>query len=147
MPQPSRILIYGLLNPATAELFYIGQTRKRREFRLLEHIDDAVGGSPLPVHKYIRDLMGSGRIPKIFVIERVADVKRADEMEIRWIRHFCLLSESSLPLTISPQTPKSNETTILSVDIQNVKDVPYHTCSEQEHGERRLTRPESNDEP
>ncbi|MCC5847265.1 MAG: hypothetical protein JJU29_04150 [Verrucomicrobia bacterium] len=36
MYQPSRILIYGLLNPLNAELFYVGQTRKRREFWLLE---------------------------------------------------------------------------------------------------------------
>jgi len=132
-----------LLNPAISELFYIGQTRKRREFRLLEHIEKAVGGSTLPVHQYIRQLIDSGRIPKIFVLERVAEVTRADEIEIHWIRHFSLASVKSLPLTVSPQTPKSQDTEILSVNIQNVQHVPHLTTTEQAGAHQPATRPES----
>jgi hypothetical protein len=131
MQQPSRILIYGLLNPANLELFYVGQTRKRREFRLLEHIEDAVGGSTLPVHGYIRRLMECGRIPKIFVLERVSQATSADEIEIRWIQHFSGEAAGSLPLTIFPQTPKSKETKVLSINLQNVRNVPIAKNTEQ----------------
>ena len=124
MNQPSRILVYGLLNPISKELFYVGQTRKRREFRLLEHIETAVGGSPLPVHVYIRDLMAQGRIPSIFVLERIGDVARADEVEIRWIRRFGGTDADVFPMLIEPQTPKSTEVLIRSVHLTNVQHMP-----------------------
>lgn len=123
MNQPSRILVYGLLNPITEELFYVGQTRKRREFRLLEHIEKAVGDSSLPVHNYIRDMIAQGRIPEIFVLERVGDPARADESEVRWIGHFGAYSES-LPLSVTPKTPKSIEVTIRSVRLMNIRHMP-----------------------
>ena len=124
MNQPSRILVYGLLNPITDELFYVGQTRKRREFRLLEHIERAVGDSSLPVHNYIRDLITQGRIPAIFVLERVGDPSRADESEVRWIGHFGGSDSGCLPLSITPKTPKSIEVTIRSVRLMNIRHMP-----------------------
>ena len=124
MSQPSRILIYGLLDPGNDELFYVGQTRKRREFRLLEHIEDAVAGSDLPVHDYVRDVMASGRIPAIFVIEKVGDPNRADELEIRWIEHFASRPEDSLPIRILPQTSKSTEVSVATIDLKNVRHMP-----------------------
>jgi len=120
MAQPSRILIYGLLNPITEELFYIGQTRKRREFRLLEHIEKAVGRSHLPVHEYIRQLMSQGRIPSIFVIEKV-DPELADESEIYWIQHFGSTDDGSFPMKIAPKTSKSVTIVIRSVRLSNVE--------------------------
>lgn len=122
--QPSRILVYGLLNPVNDELFYVGQTRKRREFRLLEHIEHAVGGSELPVRCYIRDLIGKGRIPSIFVLERVKDPTLTDGIERRWIRHFATNSHDSLPIKVTPQTPRSVEVCIRSVSLTNVRDMP-----------------------
>lgn len=123
MNQPSRILVYGLLNPITEELFYVGQTRKRREFRLLEHIERAVGDSALPVHNYVRDMMAQGRIPEVFVLERVGDPARADEAEVRWIGYFGAYSES-LPLSVTPKTPKSIAVTIRSVRLMNIRHMP-----------------------
>jgi hypothetical protein len=81
MRKAGRILVYGLLNPISDQLFYVGQTKKRREFRLLEHIEKAVGGSTLPVHAYIRDLLGKGRIPTIFVLEKVEDLTNANKVD------------------------------------------------------------------
>jgi len=122
--QPSRILVYGLLNPIREELFYVGQTRKRREFRLLEHIEKAVGGSSLPVHAYIRDVIHSGRIPSIFVLERVGDPSLANEAEIRLIKNFGDADYKSLPLHVKPQTPKSTDVTIRSVKLTNIQHMP-----------------------
>jgi len=124
MPVPSRILIYGLLNPLAAELFYVGQTRKRREFRLLEHIEDAVGGSKLPVHAAIREIMARGRIPQVFVIEKVTDASQADAREIAWIQFFALIPDEQLPYRVKPQTPKSAEVILQSVSLRNVRDCP-----------------------
>jgi len=136
MPQPSRILIYGLLNPLKAELFYVGQTRKRREFRLLEHIEDAVAGSKLPVHAAVRAIMAQGRIPQIFVIEKVTDASLADEREIAWIQFFAKLPSDRLPYLVKPQTPKSSEVTLLSVSLRNVRDCPKPTVSDVRNAEK-----------
>lgn len=124
MNQPSRILVYGLLNPISDELFYVGQTRKRREFRLLEHIEKAVGGSTLPVHSSIREVMAKGRIPSIFVLDRVGDPARADEIEIRWIRRFGSTDCEKFPMVVAPKTPKSTEVLIRSARLTNIQHMP-----------------------
>ena len=124
MTQPSRILIYGLLNPINNELFYIGQTRKRREFRLLEHIAASVEGGSAPVYNYIRDLMENGRIPEIFVLEKVIHIDHVDFAEMRWIKHYATISPSAFPVTISPQTLKSKEVVLRSVALTNVTHNP-----------------------
>ncbi|MCC5844562.1 MAG: hypothetical protein JJU05_09950 [Verrucomicrobia bacterium] len=136
MPQPSRILIYGLLNPLKAELFYVGQTRKRREFRLLEHIEDAVAGSKLPVHAAVREILAEGRIPQIFVIEKVTNASLADSREIAWIQFFAKLPPDRLPYIVNPQTPKSSEVILQSVSLRNVRDCPKPTVSDVRNEEK-----------
>ena len=124
MAQPGRILIYGLLDPAEAELFYVGQTRKRREFRLLEHIEAAVSGSALPVHEYIRTLVAKGRIPSIMVLERVVDASIASQVEVKWIQHLANCPQNEFPIVIPPQTRLSEETVIRCARLQNVTHNP-----------------------
>ena len=69
--KPSRFLIYGLIDPRTRCLRYIGKTHKRRELRLKEHIEAAEDGETSYVYNWIRELLTSGYIPEIFVLERV----------------------------------------------------------------------------
>lgn len=119
---PNRFLIYGLLNPITNELFYIGQTRKRREFRLLEHIERSVSGRELPVYDYIRRVLFNGTIPQIFVIEKVEKINSQDGVNQRekyWIQWFNHADNFELPLNWSPQTPKSKDVIIKSVKLMN----------------------------
>ena len=124
MSEPSRILIYGLLDPLHEELFYIGQTRKRREFRLLEHIECAVQGRPAPVHQFIRRLMDEGRIPSIFVLERVGATSAADAIERGWIAYYASPKNFQCPHIVQPQTRKSHPVQISSVSLTNVRDNP-----------------------
>ena len=119
---PNRFLIYGLLNPIINELFYIGQTRKRREFRLLEHIESSVSGRELPVYDYIRRVLFKGTIPQIFVIDKMEKVNSQDEVNQRekyWIQWFNHSQNFELPLDWTPKTPKSNNVIIKSVKLMN----------------------------
>ena len=119
-PDPGRILVYGLINPNSGILFYIGQTRKRREFRLLEHLESAVAGSELPVYQYVRKVIQDGFIPKIFVIESVKDVAVANLIEKKWIQFYAQMKEDFFPVKILPQTPKSIEVYIHGVELMNI---------------------------
>ncbi len=121
MSAPSRILIYGLLSPIDNCLFYIGQTKKRREFRLLEHIQEAVQGTKTPVYNDIRRYMFMGSIPEIFVVEKVTDIELANERELYWINWFNDLEKSKLPISWKPQTPKSLNKVIEKIVITNVR--------------------------
>lgn len=121
MNSPSRILIYGLLSPLDNCLIYVGQTKKRREFRLIEHIEEAVKGTKTPIYNEIRRYMFQGVIPKIFVIEKVVNIEIASERELYWINYFLDNSNFKLPIIWTPQTPKSKSIEIQKVNITNVK--------------------------
>ncbi len=121
MNTPSRILIYGLVSPTDNCLFYVGQTKKRREFRLIEHIEEAVKGSKTPVYVEMRKYMSEGAIPKIFVIEKVTKIELAQERELFWINWFLDTSNYQTPLAWEPQTPKSEAVIIEKVNMTNVR--------------------------
>ena len=123
---PSRFLIYGLLNPANSELFYVGQTKKRKELRLLEHIESAVSGRDTPVYAYIRRFLFSGTIPQIFVIEKMINKEGQDnayEREKYWIQWFKDSSNFVLPLKWKPQTAKSYSVVIEKVSLTNLQNI------------------------
>lgn len=81
MGKPSRILIYALISPLDDCLFYIGKTKRRREFRLIEHIESAVSGSRTPLYDDFRRYLMQGVVPKIYVIEKVTEIPKADIRE------------------------------------------------------------------
>jgi len=89
-----------------------------------------VGGSKLPVHVAIREIMARGRIPQVFVIEKVTDASQADAREIAWIQFFARLGADQLPYLVKPQTPKSTEVVLQSVYLRNVRDCPIPPFSD-----------------
>ena len=116
-----RRLIYGIIDPRSACLFYIGKTHKRRENRLEEHIRDSLAGSKYPVHVYIADVISCGFVPTIFVIERLDASADWQEAERRWIAHFRELANEKLPYLLLPQTPKSTAVLVKMINIMNVR--------------------------
>ncbi len=83
--------IYGLIDPRTKELRYIGNTvsRLRQRFRL--HIIDAVGKEAAnPNAQWIRELNLRCLQPDCFEIETVP-VAESQEAEQFWIGYFSAL--------------------------------------------------------
>ena len=119
---PGRYLIYGLVDPRTRCLRYVGKTHKRRELRLREHIESAEEGEASPVYYWIRQMLDAGCEPAIFVLERVpgdGDWREAERRQIAFWRNPIAIE---FPHDHPPQTPKSTTTRICSVDLTNVSD-------------------------
>ena len=57
------ICIYGLVDPKTRKIRYIGQTSNLK-YRLWRHMRDAKAGSHLYVHKWIRKVLESDNEPQ-----------------------------------------------------------------------------------
>ena len=118
--RPSRFLIYGLVDPRNRCLRYIGKTHKRRELRLQEHLEAARGGRTSYVYHWIRELLESGYLPEIFVVERIPGDCSWEEAERRQIKFWREPTEVQFPYTHPPQTRKSVLTIIHSVHLTNV---------------------------
>lgn len=134
--RPSRFLIYGLIDPRDRSLRYIGKTHKRREFRLKEHIEAAQAGEPSSVYHWIRELLESGNLPEIFVIERIPGDCSWEEAERRQIKFWREPFGISFPYTHPSQTPKSVPTTMNSVNLTNIH--PGGKIPKAEQGEGKL---------
>ncbi|MCW2228111.1 hypothetical protein [Bradyrhizobium elkanii] len=84
----SDIIIYGLLDPVSQQLRYIGKTSGTTRRRRQAHISDVRRGRTyIPRHKWIAGLLSCGREPEIFEIERVPKSEWA-EAEQFWIAYF-----------------------------------------------------------
>lgn len=81
-------VVYALIDPRDAEVRYIGKTLKRRlDRRLVRHVEDALTLSRRN-HRlnWIRDVLNSGRMPSMLVLERgIGDWAAAER---RWIDRF-----------------------------------------------------------
>ena len=77
--------IYGLVNPKTNEVFYIGCTQDLAQ-RLSAHCSKSnhLGHSGRRVKAYVRSL---GQIPKTVILERTENPHR----EMAWIEYFSVL--------------------------------------------------------
>jgi len=78
-----QITIYGLRDPNTGEIRYIGQTMHERR-RLGQHIGDALNGSDRDVCLWIRTLLNKNTAPEMITLEQV-DAEAADAAEREWI--------------------------------------------------------------
>lgn len=78
--------IYGLCDPRSGELRYIGKTSKDPNKRLTRHASDARLGQSGHKNNWIRVLLALGLVPEIFIIEDV-DGNGADE-EVYHIAQF-----------------------------------------------------------
>lgn len=81
--------IYGLTDPRTGEVRYVGQTKNELRKRLRAHIGEAVAHKPVCVHKnnWIRSLLSLGLEPQIVLLEEVQE-EQVNEAEVKWIASF-----------------------------------------------------------
>lgn len=75
--------IYGLCDPVTLKIRYVGQTSKSVESRLGQHIFWANHGGHYYVHNWLRSLESA---PRIIILD--SDPIDLDEAESFWIEHF-----------------------------------------------------------
>lgn len=82
------VTIYGLADPRSGELHYIGKTAGTLRVRLRCHVNDVRRGRVyIPRHRWIAELLGEGIEPDIFEVENVAD-DQWKEAEQFWIAYF-----------------------------------------------------------
>lgn len=82
------VLIYGLIDPLTNELKYIGKTHSTLRRRLLGHLNDVKRGRVyIPRHKWIAGLLLLDTQPEIFAIEEVKESAWRDAEQF-WISYF-----------------------------------------------------------
>ena len=77
-------LIYGLYDPETRDLRYIGQTRRSVEARFREHLWGS-GGSESKV-EWIQGLKARGLTPIVRIIDKVEDLSVLSQIEQSYIR-------------------------------------------------------------
>lgn len=83
---PRRIVIYGLCDPFSGQLRYIGKTDNVRE-RLRQHVCDARRGRTTRTAAWIRSLLKMHKWPRAVTIERTTE-DQWQEREKYWIAHF-----------------------------------------------------------
>lgn len=76
-------VVYGLLDPDTLEIRYVGITTYTPEFRLKTHINEAFNGGNRRVHKWIRSLSSK---PVSVILE--INPENLQESECNWISYL-----------------------------------------------------------
>jgi hypothetical protein len=94
-------IIYGLVDPLTNELRYVGKTVKRLPKRLVDHIA-AAKRSRTKRHclAWIAGLLLNGRAPEIFALETVPAGECWIEAEQFWIAYWRFVGADLCNLTI-----------------------------------------------
>lgn len=93
------IIIYGLIDPRTNELRYVGKTLQKTNYRLRHHIRRALATPALNlVSGWINDVMSSGRSPEIFIIEYVCGQSWQDAEQF-WIAYWRFVGADLLNMT------------------------------------------------
>lgn len=78
-------IIYGLCDPTTGELRYVGKTSLSLNVRLSRHLRNARSGCRPHVNAWIRGLLAKGLVPDAFEIEPTAEWRTAERF---WIQYF-----------------------------------------------------------
>lgn len=77
-------VIYGLRDPRTKEIRYIGKTNNPKK-RLSGHLRDARHGGNFHVHRWIRTLIDRDMLPEVVILESEISSSSIDAREIWWI--------------------------------------------------------------
>lgn len=79
-------VIYLLRDPRGLPLGYVGQTRRRLETRVRQHLTAAKAKPGRPACAWLLDLVSRDLVPTVQVLERCTSAEGADAAERRWIR-------------------------------------------------------------
>ncbi len=101
-----RYLIYGLIDPRDRGLKYIGKTHKRKEWRLAEHVKQAVENDKRPVYNWLRELLKLNIEPEIFVWQRISATDNWREAEKEAIAFWRQDNQVEFPYIHPAQTEK-----------------------------------------
>lgn len=85
MREPRTAIIYGLVDPDTDELRYIGKTTCEPSRRLHLHLSEARRQCATPKTQWIRALLREGKRPVVVALQQV-DYGFWPEAERRWVR-------------------------------------------------------------
>jgi hypothetical protein len=81
--------IYGLVDPTTGRVRYVGQTRRDPSTRLRQHVAAArlkgTRDNNIDLSEWITALAGAGFSPTMLLLGRARTQRAADEMEARFI--------------------------------------------------------------
>lgn len=84
LAQPDKAFVYGLFEPDSLEVRYIGKTHMEPRQRLHLHIHGARMGDQTGKAEWIRAILSSGRRPLLIVLDCVA-YKDWPSAEQRWV--------------------------------------------------------------
>lgn len=84
-----KYVVYGLVDPRTNEIRYVGKTRQLLKNRLKKHYEDASNPQNIR-HKaqWFRVLKQNGLRPSVKILQKCADNEKACAAEIWWISHL-----------------------------------------------------------
>ena len=80
--------IYGLKHPLSKYPSYIGQTERKVECRLYEHIRSAKTGKKTILYNWIRNILNDKIEPTIEILEEVYSPNTLNEREKYWVTYF-----------------------------------------------------------
>lgn len=82
-------IVYGMADPRTHEIRYVGKTERTLQRRKTQHLYQARHNSP-QTHKvaWLRTLLESGVEPEMVILERVSTQETLDAAECRWIKEL-----------------------------------------------------------
>lgn len=80
-------VVYGLVDPQTKEIRYVGQTTKTLEERLNQHLKPFNLQENCPKNIWLKKLLKKGLKPEIVMLEKgkAFDLSR---LEMKWIEHY-----------------------------------------------------------
>jgi hypothetical protein len=82
------VIIYGLSDPITGHLRYIGKTKLSLRRRLAQHINDVKRGNIyIPRYRWLAELVAWGMKPEIFEVETSSSSEWQDDEQF-WIAYF-----------------------------------------------------------
>ena len=84
---PQTYTIYGLIDPRTSEIYYVGQTGRKLIERTDEHFFEA---ADTLVAKRNRAILKLGLVPGILKLDEAADARAAFHAELYWIHALTL---------------------------------------------------------
>src|SRR4051812_37966689 len=86
--QEKRYLIYGLIDPDSQELRYIGQTIHGLLRPVSHWMNKRQRTSGDYCHCWVRNVLSRGKIPEILIIEESENSSQLDKSEEFWIEYF-----------------------------------------------------------